>query len=194
MARTESTMQKLGTPMPSFSLVDASGTPQDSANLQGPHGTLIMFICNHCPFVVHVADELGRLGRDCMERGVGVVGINSNDAENYPDDAPERMPAFASTHDITFPYLVDASQDTARDFAAACTPDFFLYDGSGMLIYRGQLDSSRPDNGIEVTGEDLRAAVDALLDGRPQSTSQQPSLGCNIKWKSCSNCCTSETN
>jgi len=182
-------MRALGTPMPDFSIPDADGRMQSSAELRGPRGTLVIFLCNHCPFVVHVAEELGRLGKHCLEQGVGVIGINSNDFEKYPADAPAMMPAFAAAHGITFPYLVDESQCVARSFDAACTPDTFLYDTAGELVYRGQLDDSRPDNGVAVTGEDLRAAVDAMIDGRQINSEQLPSLGCNIKWKSCDCCC-----
>jgi peroxiredoxin len=182
-------MVQLGTPMPSFTLPDGAGIAHASDALQGPAGTLVIFMCNHCPFVVHVAAELGRLGAEWTERGMGVVGINSNDAATYPEDDPSHMPAFAETYGLTFPYLFDASQDVARAFDATCTPDFFLYGPSGTLVYRGQLDASRPGDGSPVTGNDLRKALEAVSEGRPPAGQQSPSIGCNIKWKSCGPCC-----
>jgi thiol-disulfide isomerase/thioredoxin len=144
---------------------------------------LVMFICNHCPFVKHIAAGLAKLGNDYQPRGVAVVGINSNDTVTYPDDAPDKMVAEAKARGYTFPYLYDDSQEVAKAYRAACTPDFFLFDKGKKLVYRGQLDSSRPDNGIEVTGVDLRAALDAVLAGKPVASEQKPSIGCNIKWK-----------
>ena len=184
MVRTPSTMVPLGTTMPDFSLPNGCGITHDAHSIRGTSGTLVVFMCNHCPFVVHIADELAALGRDYGSQGIGIVGINSNDVENYPDDAPEKMVSFAKSHGITWPYLYDASQDVARSFDAACTPDFFLYDAHEQLVYRGQLDDSRPGNDTPITGSDLRAAIDALLSDGEISQSQEPSIGCNIKWKS----------
>lgn len=189
MARTPSTMVPLGTMLPDFSLPDGHGMQHDMHAVQGDVGTLVIFMCNHCPFVVHIAAELAALGRDYTPQGIGIVGINSNDVESYPDDAPEHMVVFAETHGIHWPYLYDASQDVALAFEAACTPDFFLYNNNQELVYRGQLDDSRPGNDKPVTGADLRAALDALVRGESISSSQQPSLGCNIKWKATSDHC-----
>jgi thiol-disulfide isomerase/thioredoxin len=144
---------------------------------------LVMFICNHCPFVKHVADELARIGRDYGDRGVAVYAINSNDVENYPADAPDKMKQEAKLRGYLFPYLLDGDQDTAKAYRAACTPDFFLFDGGQKLVYRGQLDDSRPSNSVPVDGRDLRTALDAVLGGKQVSTVQKPSIGCNIKWK-----------
>jgi len=182
-------MRAIGSPLPRFELPDPQGRSHTPASLSGERGLLVAFICNHCPFVVHIADELGRIGHEYMPQGIGCVAINSNDAANFPDDAPEKMPAFAAHHGIEMPYLIDESQQIARAFDAACTPDWFLFDRDGALVYRGQLDESRPDNGVPVTGRDLRAAMDAILAGAPVPTHQVPSLGCNIKWKSCDCCC-----
>ncbi len=142
-----------------------------------------MFICNHCPYVKHVRAEIARIGKEYGERGVGIVAISSNDVEQYPDDSPGMMKVEKETAGYTFPYLYDESQDVARAYQAACTPDFFLFDGDRKLVYRGQLDGSRPGNGQPVTGHDLRTALDAVLAGRPVQTEQIPSIGCNIKWK-----------
>jgi hypothetical protein len=142
-----------------------------------------MFICNHCPFVKHVADQLAALGRDCMTRGIGVVAISSNDVASHPADSPEQMIHEAEERGYSFPYLYDETQEVAKAYHAACTPDFFLFDAQRKLVYRGQLDASRPGNDLPVTGADLRAAIEAILEGRPQAEEQRPSLGCNIKWK-----------
>ncbi len=189
MARTPSSMVPLGTPMPAFSLPDGSGTLHTEASVAGPAGTLVVFMCNHCPFVIHVAQELGTLGDAFPARGIGIVGINSNDIANYPDDHPSLMGAFAKRFGISFPYVFDASQKVARAFGATCTPDFFLYDSAGELAYRGQLDGSRPGDGTAVTGKDLRRALEAVAAGQQVPEPQLPSIGCNIKWKSCSTCC-----
>jgi peroxiredoxin len=181
-------MVALGTPMPTFTLPDADGAIYTSSDLCGSRGTLVIFLCNHCPFVIHIGDELGRLGKTFPDRGISIVGINSNDAEHYPADAPQMMPSFAATHGITFPYLYDQSQQVARDFDAACTPDYFLYDNKGLLVYRGQLDGSRPGNDIPVTGDDLRGALDALCQDVPVTQQQHPSMGCNIKWIQTTKC------
>jgi len=183
MVATPSEMVPLGTPMPAFTLHDPSGTEHDSARLMGEHGLLVMFICNHCPFVKHVAAELARLGHDLPKKGVNLVAIHSNDFERYPEDAPNRIDEEAEAHGYEFVSLVDVTQEVARAFRAACTPDFFLYDGDGRLFYRGQLDGSRPSNDVPVTGADLRAAVDRLVAGEEPPAEQVPSLGCNVKWK-----------
>jgi hypothetical protein len=149
----------------------------------GPRGTVVMFICNHCPFVKHVADQLALLGRDCLALGVGVVAISSNDVATHPADSPEQMVREAEDRGYQFPYLYDETQEVAKDYHAACTPDFYLFDGDQKLVYRGQLDPSRPGNDVPVTGSDLRRAIEALLAGGPAVTDQKPSIGCNIKWK-----------
>jgi len=184
MARTPSTMLELGTQLPSFSLPDAvSGRTVSNTGVAGRSGTLVMFICNHCPFVKHVLQEIGRVGRDASAKGVGVVAINANDVAAYPADAPDKMRELAGSEGWTFPYLYDASQQTAQAFRAACTPDFFLFDSAGALVYRGQLDESRPGNDAPVNGRDLRSAIDAVVAGRAVPADQKPSIGCNIKWK-----------
>ena len=185
MAETPSTMLPLGTRLPGFSLMDAVGGDEvTDADFRNHEALVVMFICNHCPFVKHVVEQLGRVGRDYLPRGVGIVAINSNDVGNYPQDGPEHMKALAEREDWEFPYLLDSTQQVAMNFRAACTPDFFLFDGEGKLVYRGQLDDSRPGSGRPVTGQDLRAALDALLAGEVVSSNQVASLGCNIKWSS----------
>ncbi len=185
MAKTESRMLPLGTPAPKFSLPDTvSGTTVKFKDVAGARGTLVMFICNHCPFVKHILDELVELGRRYQDTDVGMVAISSNDVTGYPQDRPERMKELAENLGFPFPYLYDETQNTARAYGAACTPDFFVFDGDRQLVYRGQFDDSRPGNGRPVTGADLRGALDALLEGRPAPTDQKPSVGCNIKWKS----------
>lgn len=182
MAATPSTMLPLGTPAPAFALVDAvSGSLVRSTDLAG-RPLLVMFICNHCPFVKHIRAELAAVGRDYGNR-IAVVAISSNDVENYPDDSPEKMRAEAADAGYTFPYLFDETQEVAKAYRAACTPDFFLFDAEHKLFYRGQLDDSRPKNGKAVTGRDLRAAIDAVLAGGGAPSEQLPSIGCNIKWK-----------
>ena len=184
MVATPSMMLPLGTPMPEFSLVNAvDGRTLSSSELGGQAGTVVMFICNHCPFVKHVKEELGYLSNDYASHGVTFVAINSNDVKQYPDDAPPRMKQLAEAQGWDFPYLLDETQEVAKAFKAACTPDFFVFDGEQELVYRGQLDDSRPSNDIPVTGTDLRTALDALLAGQPISEEQKPSLGCNVKWK-----------
>lgn len=183
MARTESTMLELGTSAPPFVLPEVEGGTVSIEAFDGAPALLVMFICNHCPFVKHVRSELARLGRDYSPRGLGIVAISSNDPEAYPADAPERMREEKMSAGYTFPYLFDGSQEVAHAYRAACTPDFFLFDVQRRLVYRGQLDDSRPSNDVPVTGHDLRAALDAVLDGRPVAAEQKPSLGCNIKWK-----------
>lgn len=185
MALTPSTMLPLGTPAPDFELPDTVGGRNWRLWAQAPApATLVMFLCNHCPYVKHVNAELVRLGRDYQARGVRFVAISSNDAENYPEDAPERMAEVARSLGYPFPYLYDATQSVARAYDAACTPDFFLFDASLRLAYRGRLDGSTPGNGIAVTGADLRRALDALLGGQAPDARQLPSMGCNIKWLS----------
>jgi peroxiredoxin len=187
MARTTSTMLALGTTAPDFSLPDViSGKTVTRDQIVGARGSLVMFLCAHCPFVQHVNQQLARLGRDYAGRGLGVVAISSNDADTYPDDAPPGLRAQASEHGFTFPYLYDETQDVARAFHAACTPDYFLFDANKKLAYRGQLDGSRPGNGIVVDGRDLRAAMDSVLAGKTVAAQQQPSIGCSIKWKKAS--------
>jgi peroxiredoxin len=183
MVRTPSTMLPLGTPAPDFSLPNVDGRILALADVAGPRGTVVMFICNHCPFVKHVADELARLGRDCLVRGIGVVAISSNDVAMHPADSPEQMVHEAEERGYPFPYLYDETQEVAKAYRAACTPDFYLFDAGRKLVYRGQLDPSRPGSDVPVTGRDLRAAVDALLSGNPPLAEQVPSLGCNVKWK-----------
>lgn len=184
MARTPSTMIALGTPAPDFALTDLqTGHMITPATARGPKGLLVMFICRHCPYVVHVQEELVRIGNEYPARGIGVVAISSNNPVSHPDDAPDRLAEQARAAGFRFPYAHDASQAVAKAYTAACTPDFFLYDGGMKLVYRGQLDDSRPGNGRPVTGRDLRAALDALVEGRAVPSAQFPSLGCNIKWR-----------
>ena len=182
MAKTPSQMLPLGTPAPPFSLPDADGTPHSLDDAAGSDACLVMFICNHCPFVMHVADELARLGEYCEARNVAVFAINSNDIENYPADGPDKMKEESAMRGYTFPYLLDADQSVAKAYQAACTPDFYLFDADRKLVYRGQLDGSRPGNAVAVDGRDLRAAIDAVLSDEPVSDDQVPSIGCNIKW------------
>ena len=182
MARTESQMLELGTACPDFSLPDTEGHTISNRDFAGKP-LLVMFICNHCPFVKHIADELARLGKEYQAKGVGIVAICSNDAQNYPDDSPQRMKEEKQQRGYSFPYCYDEDQAVAKAFTAACTPDFFLFDKDHKLAYRGQLDDSRPDSGIPVTGQDLRAALDAVADGQQPPQAQKPSIGCNIKWQ-----------
>jgi peroxiredoxin len=183
MVRTPSTMLPLGTPAPDFKLMNVDGREVALADFAGKPALLVMFMCNHCPFVIHVADQLAQLASEYMARGVAVVGINSNDTATHPADSPERMVAEAEERGYQFPYLFDETQDVAHEYRAACTPDFFLFDKDRKLVYRGQLDDSRPGNGVPVTGKDLRAALDATLAGATPVSEQRASLGCNIKWK-----------
>ncbi len=184
MAATPSTMVPLGSPAPDFRLPDTvSGEMVSLNSFAGKKALLVMFLSRHCPYVQHVKQELARIGRDYSGRGVGIVAISANDVADYPEDAPERLREMAREEGFCFPFCYDETQETAKAYAAACTPDFFLYDGERRLVYRGQLDDSRPGNGKPVDGRDLRAALDALLEGRPVSAEQKPSLGCNIKWK-----------
>jgi peroxiredoxin len=183
MARTPSTMLPLGTPAPDFSLINVDGQTVSLSDFQNAPALLVMFICNHCPYVKHVADQLAQLGHEYTQRNASIVAINSNDVANHPADSPEQMVAEAEMRGYVFPYLYDETQEVAKAYHAACTPDFFLFDADKKLAYRGQLDSSRPDSGIPVTGGDLRAALDAVLGGKKPSADQKSSLGCNIKWK-----------
>ena len=184
MARTESVMTGLGTAAPEFQLPDVvSGRTVSLASFADKKGLLVMFISRHCPYVQHVKQELARLGADYREKDLGIVAIASNYVPQYPDDSPESLREFAAELKLAFPICYDESQEIAKAYQAACTPDFFLYDESRRLVYRGQLDSSRPKTDIPVTGADLRTAIDALLGGREIAATQRPSLGCNIKWR-----------
>ena len=184
MARTPSTMVELGTKAPGFLLPDtASGRNLSLEDVKGKVATVIMFICNHCPFVKHVNEGLVKLSNDYRNKDVGFAAISANDVINYPDDAPGLMTQVAKQLKYPFPYLYDESQDTAKAYNAACTPDFFIYDKDLKLVYRGQLDDSRPGNEIPVTGKDIRQALDCLISNKPIPQEQRPSIGCNIKWK-----------
>jgi len=185
MALTESTMElELGSEAPDFALRDAvTGKTVMRDDFRGHKGLLVMFICTHCPFVKHEEKGLAALGMDYHGEPISIVAISSNDAETYPDDSPEGLKQQAQRLGFRFPYLYDESQDVARAYHAACTPDFFLFDGNLRLVYRGQFDGSRPGNGIPVTGQDLRAAMDAVIAGKPVPKEQKPSIGCNIKWR-----------
>lgn len=183
MALTPSTMLPLGTTAPDFRLPDPDGKPVSRADFSASPALLVMFICNHCPYVKHLRAGLAQLGRDYAPRGVAIVAISANDVANYPEDSPAKMAAEAKAAGYTFPYLYDESQAVAKAYRAACTPDFFLFDQARQLVYRGQFDDSRPGNGAPVTGKDLRTALDAVLTGKPVAANQKPSMGCNIKWK-----------
>jgi peroxiredoxin len=184
MALTPSTMLPLGITAPDFALAEVStGKTYTLANFADYKALLVMFICQHCPYVQHIKGQLSQLWQDFEWKSLGIVGISSNDADHYPDDAPEALKRFAAEEDFGFPFLYDATQQVAKAYSAACTPDFFLFDKSRKLVYRGQLDDSRPGNGKPVTGKDLRAAIEAVLTDKPVSAEQRPSVGCNIKWK-----------
>jgi len=184
MSLTPSNMMPLGTKAPDFNLIDTVTSEMISLeNIKGKRGTVVMFICNHCPYVVHVNEEIVRLANDYRINGFGFVAISSNDVENYPEDSPENMLIISEKNDYTFPYLYDETQEVAKAYDAACTPDFYLFDGELKLIYRGQLDNSRPGNSIQTNGRDLREALDNVLNNSPQRKNQKPSMGCNIKWK-----------
>ena len=183
MAATPSMMIELGTPCPPFALSDPAGRVWTNEDFADEPVLVVMVICNHCPFVKLIRDELAAIGRDYMPHGVGFIAVNANDIERYPDDAPDKMALEADAAGYAFPYVYDADQSFVRELGAACTPDFFVFDASRALVYRGQLDDARPGSTIPVTGSDLRAALDALLAGEPVSANQQPSIGCNIKWK-----------
>ncbi|AXG71314.1 thiol-disulfide oxidoreductase [Kordia sp. SMS9] len=183
MALTPSNMLSLGTKAPNFSLIDTVSDKTISLNdAKGTHGTVLMFICNHCPFVKHVNEGIVKLANDYQSKGIGFVAISSNDVENYPADAPHLMKENAQQEGFSFPYLYDETQEIAKDYDAACTPDFYIFDANLGLVYRGQLDDSRPNNGIPVTGKDMRNALDMLLKGAEISADQKPSIGCGIKW------------
>jgi len=183
MALVSSTMLEVGTKAPEFSLSDTDGNTVSLNEVVGKKGMLIMFISNHCPYVKHIAAELARIGDEYPGKGVGVVAIMSNDVANYPDDSPEKMKAEREQRGYQFPYLYDEDQSVAKAYRAACTPDFFVFNADRELVYRGQLDDSRPNSGTDVTGADLRAALNAVLAGETPTSDQKPSMGCNIKWK-----------
>ncbi len=184
MVLTYSTMLALGTEAPDFSLMDVvSGRPVSLQTFAGKKAFLVMFICRHCPYVQHVKSELARLGKDYAGKDIGVVAVSSNDGDSYPEDMPESLKEMAEELGLSFPFCYDETQQVAKKYTAACTPDFFLFDENKKLVYRGQLDDSRPGNGIPLTGKDMRAAIDSLLKGKPVSIIQKPSIGCNIKWK-----------
>ena len=183
MVRTASTMLPLGTAAPEFALPDTTGKTVSLADFRGVPALLVMFICNHCPYVKHVAAGVAKLVKEYQARGVAAVGINVNDIANFPEDAPAKMAEEVRSRGYTFPYLYDETQETAKAYRAACTPDFYVFDRQRRLFYRGQMDDSRPDSGVPVTGADLRAALDAVLTAKPAPEKQKPSLGCNIKWK-----------
>jgi len=185
MAQTPSNMMPLGTQAPDFTLPDTvSGKELNLQSLKGERATVIMFICNHCPFVKHIEEELVKLGQDYPAKGIGLVAISANDVKSHPEDSPEKMKQLALSLGYDFPYLYDESQSVAKSYDAACTPDFYIFDQDLKCVYRGQLDDSRPGNNIPVTGTDLRIALESLLSGKQISPDQKPSVGCNIKWKS----------
>ncbi len=184
MARTPSNMLPLGTKAPDFSLLDTVSDNTLSLNeLKGEHGTVILFICNHCPFVIHVNSELVAMANEYTSQGISFIAISSNDVINYPQDSPDKMKVHAKNEGYPFPYLYDETQDVAKAYDAACTPDLYLFDAELKLTYRGQLDDSRPGNGIPLSGKDLRHALDCLLENKENTETQKPSIGCNIKWK-----------
>lgn len=183
MVRTASTMLPLGTEAPSFSLPDFDGKQVSRDDFRGKRGLLVIFMCNHCPYVKHVAPELAKIADEYQAQGLGVVGISSNDVATHPDDSPEMMKKEAAEQGYHFPYLYDESQGVAKAYHAACTPDFYVFDADMKLVYRGQMDETRPKQGAAPHGSDLRAALDAMLAGKPLPEPQKPSIGCNIKWK-----------
>ncbi|MHC4583850.1 MAG: thioredoxin family protein [Planctomycetota bacterium] len=183
MAVTASKMLPLGTSAPDFNLPDTEGKMVSLNDFKEARAFLVIFMCNHCPFVKHILDGLVVLIKEYQAKGCIVVAINSNDVVNYPHDSPEMMTKLATEAGLTFPYLYDETQEIAKAYRAACTPDFFLFDSNKTLVYRGQMDDSRPGNGIPITGTDLTAAIDAVLEGKPACEEQKPSIGCNIKWK-----------
>jgi thiol-disulfide isomerase/thioredoxin len=183
MARTPSVMIPLGTLLPSFRLKDTTGALRGPDDFPDAKAFLILFICNHCPYVLHIRSGLVSFAKEYIPKGIGILAVNSNDPERYPADSYEAMKREVRKAGYPFPYLYDETQEVARQFQAACTPDIYLFDGARRLVYRGQFDGSRPGNDVPVTGEDLRAACDAVLEGREVSPQQRPSIGCNIKWK-----------
>ncbi|MCB1192176.1 MAG: thioredoxin family protein [Leptospiraceae bacterium] len=185
MAQTPSTMSmKIGEIAPNFTLLDTiSGKPISLQDIKSNYATVIMFICNHCPFVKHIQKEIVKLSNDYIPKGISFVAISSNDVDNYPEDSPEKMKQIAKEMNYPFPYLYDETQGVAKEYKAACTPDFYIFDKELKCIYRGQLDDSRPSNGIPVTGRDIRNALDLVLQGKMVTQEQKPSIGCNIKWK-----------
>jgi len=183
MVAVNSVMLPLGTEAPDFHLKDTSGRIVSRDDFRGQKGLLVMFICNHCPFVKHIQNELLKLTKEYQSKGIGIVGINSNNAEKYPEDSYDKMKEEVKKIGYTFPYLYDETQEVAKSYKAACTPDFFLFDENFKLVYRGQFDDSRPGNGKTIDGKDLRKALDCLLEGKKIPEHQRPSIGCNIKWK-----------
>lgn len=183
MSATASTMLPLTTKAPDFHLPDTEGKTVSLSDLRDARALVVVFLCNHCPFVKHVIGDLVDLAKEYQDRGVAFVAINSNDVATYPDDRPEMMAKFAKQRGFTFPYLYDETQEVAKAYRAACTPDFFVFDEKRELIYRGQMDDSRPGNGVPITGADLCVALDGILEGGPVPANQKPSMGCNIKWK-----------
>src|SRR6516225_1158094 len=183
MVAVNSTMLPLGTKAPDFRLPDTSGKTISLADFKAAPALVVVFMCNHCPYVKHMREGLAKLARDYQPKSVAMVGISSNDVANYPDDSPAKMAAEAKSAGYVFSYLYDESQEVAKAYKAACTPDFYVFDKDQRLVYRGQLDDSRPGNGMPVTGKDVRSALDAVLSGQPVSPTQKPSIGCNIKWK-----------
>ncbi|NBX93192.1 MAG: thioredoxin family protein [Proteobacteria bacterium] len=183
MARTPSIMLDLGTEAPNFSLPDTEGSLFRLESVKGKQPFLVLFICNHCPYVKHIRKELAALGNEYQMKGIAIIAINSNDFLSYPEDSPENMVQEKKEIGYLFPYLIDESQEVAKNYRAACTPDFFLFDRQGKLFYRGQFDDSRPGNGISVTGRDIRSAMELVLKNGKSPLEQKPSLGCNIKWK-----------
>ncbi len=184
MTLTPSTMLELGTPAPDFDLADPAGNRYSLDSFKDAKALLVIFMCNHCPYVIHIRDEFAKFANEYLTKGLTIVAINSNDYSNYPDDSPEKMAEAIKTVGYKFPYLVDETQEVAQAYHAACTPDLYLFDGDLKLVYRGQFDDSRPGKDIPVTGNDMRAATDALLAGKAVPNGQKPSMGCNIKWKS----------
>ncbi len=184
MSLQNSTMLPLGTQAPDFRLPDPTGQIVSRDDLKGAPALLVIFMCNHCPYVKHIRSGLASMTSEYREKGMAVVGISANDVDTHPADSPAKMAEEARSAGYTFPYLYDESQEIAKAYRAACTPDFFLFDADQKLVYRGQMDDSRPENGLPVTGSDLRAAMDAILAGQPIAAEQKSSIGCNIKWKS----------
>jgi len=184
MSLTPSTMLALGTPAPNFKLPDVtSGNMVSLDDFKGKKALLVMFICRHCPYVQHVEEEIAKIGQDYQNKDIGIISISANDINLYPKDSPQSLREMAQELNFSFPYLYDKSQEIAKAYTAACTPDFFLFDSNKRLVYRGQLDDSRPGNNLPVTGRDLREAIDAVLENKPVDFNQKPSMGCNIKWK-----------